>query len=150
MPNLCFDDFSPGQTFESAPVTVTREQIIDFAKAFDPNPFHHDEAAAQSAGYPGIIASGFHTLSLSFRLFFDLNLWPTAILPSPGLGGVKFIQPLFPDQAIRIRAEVLETIPSRSKPDRGLLRFRHDTMLDNDEVILTAECLHRLRRRDQC
>jgi len=150
MPNLCFDDFSPGQMFESPPVIVTREQIIDFAKAFDPNPFHQDEAAAQAAGYPGIIASGFHTLSLSFRLFFDLKLWSTAILPSPGLGGIKFIRPLFPGQAIRIRAEVLETIPSRSKPDRGLLRFRHDTMLDSGEVILTAECLHRLRRRDRC
>jgi acyl dehydratase len=148
MPSLCFDDFSPGQTFESPPVTVTRQEIIDFARAFDPNPFHHDEQAARAAGYPGIIASGFHTLSLSFRLFFDLNLWSTAILRSPGLGGVKFLQPLFPGQAIRIRAEVLETIPSQSKPDRGLLRFRHDTIRDGGDVILTAECLHRLRRRD--
>jgi acyl dehydratase len=147
MSNLYFDDFSPGQTFQSPSMTVTREQIVDFAREFDPNPFHHDEAAARAAGYPSIIASGFHTLSLSFRLFFDLNLWSTAILPSPGLAEVKFLRPLFPDQAIRIRAEVLETIPSRSRPDQGLLRFRHDTMADTGEVILTAECLHRLRRR---
>lgn len=147
MSNLCFDDFSPGQTFESRSVIVTREQIIAFAEQFDPNPFHHDEDAARVAGYPGIIASGFHTLSLSFRLFFDLKLWSSAILPSPGLSGIRFIQPLCPGQAIRIRAEVLEAIPSRSKPDRGLLRFRHDTMVETGEMILTAECLHRLRRR---
>jgi acyl dehydratase len=146
MSDLYFDDFSLGQTFESPFMTVTREQIVDFAKAFDPNPFHHDEEAAQEAGYPCIIASGFHILSLSFRLFFDLNLWSTAILPSPGLAGVKFVRPLFPGQTIRIRAEVLEAIPSRSKPEQGLLRFRHDTLVDTGEVILTAECLHRLRR----
>lgn len=147
MSNLCFDDFSPGQTFESPSVTVTREQIVGFAKEFDPNPFHHDEEAARAARYPCIIASGFHTLSLSFRLFFDLNLWSTAILPSPGLTGVKFMQPLFPGQTIRTRAEVLEAIPSRSKLDRGLLRLRHDTIADTGEVILMAECLGRLRRR---
>jgi acyl dehydratase len=146
MPNFCFDDFSPGQTFESRPVTVTRKQIIEFAQKFDPNLFHHDKRAAQAAGYPDIIASGFHTLSLSFRLFFDLNLWSTAVLPSPGLDGVEFLRPLLPGQMIWIRAEVLETIPSRSKPDRGLLRLRHDTLAEDGEVILTAKCLHRLRR----
>ena len=147
MSDLYFDDFIPGQIFESSPMTVTRDQIIDFAKAFDPNPFHHDEQAAQEAGYPTIIASGFHTLSLSFRLFFDLSLWSKAILPSPGLMGIKFMRPLFPGQKIWIRAEVLELIPSMSKPDQGLLRFRHDTLVDGSEVILMAECLHRLRRR---
>jgi len=147
MPDFWFDDLSPGQTFESPSVIVTREEIIDFAQKFDPNPFHHNQEAARAAGYSDIMASGFHTLSLSFRLFFDLNLWRTAILPSPGLDGIKFIRPLSPGQAIWIRAEVLEAIPSRSKPDQGLLRFRHDTLSDAGEVILTAECLHRLRRR---
>jgi acyl dehydratase len=147
MPDLFFDDFSPGQTFESRSMTITREQIIAFAREFDPNPFHHSKEAALAAGYTDIIASGLHTLSLSFRLFFDLELWSSAILPSPGLAGVQFIRPLSPGQTICIRAEVLEAIPSRSKPDRGLLRFRHDTISGAGEVILTAECLHRLRRR---
>ena len=147
MHDFYFDDFTPGQTFVSPATTVTREQIIAFATEFDPNPFHHDEEVARQAGYPGIIASGFHTLSISFRLFFDLGLWSTAILPSPGLSSIKFVRPLFPNQQIRIRAEVLECIPSRSRPDQGLLRFQHDTLGDSDELILTAECLHRLRRR---
>jgi len=147
MSDRYLNDFIPGQTFESPFMTVTREQIIDFARNFDPNPFHHDEQAAREAGYPTIIASGFHTLSLSFRLFFDLGLWSTAILPSPGLSGVKFMRPLFPGQKIRIRAEVLELIPSMSNPGQGLLRIRHDTLVDSGEVILVAECLHRLRRR---
>ena len=147
MRDLYFDAFAPGQTFDSPTTTVTREQIVAFATEFDPNPFHHDEAAAREAGYPCIIASGFHTLSISFRLFFDLGLWSTAILPSPGLSAIKFVRPLYPDRMIRIRAEVLECIPSRSKPDQGLLRFQHDTLSDTGELILTAECLHRLRRR---
>jgi len=147
MSDLHFDDFIPGQIFESRSVTVSRDQIIDFAKTFDPSPFHQNDEAAQEAGYPTIIASGFHTLSLSFRLFFDLSLWSTAILPSPGLAEVKFMRPLFPGQKIWIRAEVLELIPSMSKPEQGLLRFRHDTLAEGGEVILTAECLHRLRRR---
>jgi acyl dehydratase len=147
MPDLYFDDFSPGQTFESSPTTVTRRQILDFAGQFDPSPYHSSEEAARAAGYPDIIASGFHTLSLSFRLFFDLNLWPTAILPSPGLTSVKFIRPLLPGQTIRVCAEVLASTPSRSKPEWGLVRMRHDTLLDDGGVILTAECLHRLRCR---
>jgi len=147
MHDLYFDDFSVGQRFVSARRTVTADEIAAFAQAYDPNPFHLDDAPARAAGYPGIIASGFHMLSLSFRLFFDLKLWETAIMPSPGMDEVRWLKPLLPDQTIWIEAEVIEVVPSRSKPDRGILRFRHDTFAEPGEKLMTVDCMHRLRRR---
>ena len=149
MTGLFFDEFQVGQVFESDRRSVGRSDIIEFASAFDPNPFHLSDEAAGYAGLSGIIASGFHTLSISFRLFFDLHLWPDSILPSPGIDKVRWLEPLYPDKEIFVRATVLEVLPSRSSPDRGLVRILHET-IDASEgcVILTAEALHRLRRRE--
>lgn len=148
MAGLFFEDIQAGQVFEAGPYTVSRDEILDFARAFDPNPFHLDDAAAAAAGLPSVIASGFHTLSLSFRLFFDLHLWDEAIMPSPGMDNVRWLKPLFPGDRIGIRATVIETTLSRSKPDRGVIKVRHDTLaLGSGSVLLTAEAMHRLRTR---
>jgi len=148
MSGLFFEDIQVGQVFEAGPYTVIRDEIIDFARTFDPNPFHLEDAAAASLGMPSVIASGFHTLSLSFRLFFDLHLWDEAIMPSPGMDNVRWLKPLFPGDSIGIRATVIEATLSRSKPDRGVVKVRHDTLaLGSGSVVLTAEAMHRLRTR---
>lgn len=149
MSGLFLDDIEPGQIFETRRHTVTKAEIIDFAKAFDPNAFHLDDAAARTIGLPGIIASGFHTLSLSFRLFFDLKLYDeNALMPSPGLDTIRWLKPLRPDDTILVRATAKEVTASRSKPDRGVVRLLHETVnVASREVILTAECMHRVRRR---
>lgn len=146
--SLFFDDIQVGLRFESDSHVVSRTDILDFAKSFDPNPFHSDDEAARAVGYPGIMASGLHTLSISFRLFFELHVWDESIMPSPGLDKVRWLKPLFGGQSIYIRATVMETTASRSKPDRGVVRLLHETIeTSSGETIFTAEGLHRLRRR---
>jgi acyl dehydratase len=148
MSDLYFDDLREGVAFETSTHTVTRSEILAFAGTFDPNPFHLEDEAALAAGLPGLIASGFHTLSLSFRLFFELHIWDTAIMPSPGLDKIRFLKPLFPGQTIRVRATVLETVLSTSRPDRGVVRMAHETFeTSSNQPILYAEAMHRLRRR---
>lgn len=102
--SLFFDDIQIGLRFVSDSHVVSRADILDFAKSFDPNPFHSDDEAAKAVGYPGIMASGLHTLSLSFRLFFDLHVWDESVMPSPGLDKVRWLMPLYGGQSIYIRA----------------------------------------------
>lgn len=146
--SLYFDDIHIGQRFESGDHKVSRADILDFAGTFDPNPFHFDDEAARAVGYPGIMASGLHTLSLSMKLFFDLHVWDEAVMPSPGMDKVRWLKPLFGGDSIRIRATVIEATMSRSKQDRGIVRLLHETInASSAETIFSVECLHRLRRR---
>jgi acyl dehydratase len=144
---LYFEDFELGQRFETRSVTVSEADIIGFAKQFDPQYYHIDPQAAKNSAFGGLIASGFHTLSLSMRLFFDLDIWPEAMIASPGLENVKFLKPLRPGDTIRGAAEVVEIKASASKPDRGVVIMDHPCWNQNDEMILTLRCVHLLRRR---
>jgi acyl dehydratase len=145
---LYFSDIRAGQIFETETHQVSRSEILDFATAFDPNPFHLDDGAADSAGLDGIIASGFHTLSLSFRLFFELHLWDDAVLPSPGLNKVRWLRPLYPGGSVWVRATVTETVRSTSKPGQGVVHMLQETVLaPSGDVILTVEAMHRLKLR---
>jgi acyl dehydratase len=145
---MYFDDFAEGMRFETMGMTVGEAAILDFAERYDPQPFHLDAEAAARTPFGGLIASGFQTLSLTFALFFRLRLLERANLGSPGLEEVKWLKPLRPGDTIRSVIEVVEVRPSRSKPDRGIVRMRHDTYNQRGELILSALCLHMLRRRD--
>ena len=144
---LYFEDFELRQRFETRSLTVSEADIIGFAKQFDPQYYHVDPQAAKNSAFGGLIASGFHTLSLSMRLFFDLDIWPEAMIASPGLENVKFLKPLRPGDTIRGAAEVVEIKASASKPDRGVVIMDHPCWNQNDEMILTLRCVHLLRRR---
>ena len=144
---LYLDDLKVGQRFETGKITVSEAEIIVFAKQFDPQYYHVDPQAAKNSAFGGLIASGFHTLSLSMRLFFDLDIWPEAMIASPGLENVKFLKPLRPGDTIRGAAEVVEIKASASKPDRGVVIMDHPCWNQNDEMILTLRCVHLLRRR---
>jgi acyl dehydratase len=147
MPALTFDDFHVGQRFEAGPLAVSANDIREFALKYDPQPFHLNEAAAKALAFGGLIASGFHTLSLSFGLFFRLRLLEQSNLGSPGLEEVRWLKPLRPGDSIHIAAEVLSLKPSHSKPDRGVIKMRHDTFNQHGELVMTVNCLHMLKRR---
>jgi len=148
MHGMYFDDFTVGQVFETRELTVSAADILGFAEVYDPNPFHLDKAAASALGFPDIIASGMHTLSLSMKLFFELKLWDEAVLPSPGLENLLWHRPVLPDTCLYVRATVSHTLPSRSKPDRGIIRFRQETLeKTTDTVLMSVDALHRLKRR---
>jgi acyl dehydratase len=140
-----FDDLELEMAFLSPAVMVTREEIRDFAAGFDPNPFHHDLQAAIQAGYRDVIASGFHSLALSFRLFFDLQLWDEAGLASPGLQELRWLRPLYPGDQIQILAKVIDRRLSRSDPNVGIVSMRHETFNQDGDLILSVVALHRLR-----
>ena len=144
---LYLDDLTVGQRFETRSVTVTQDEIIAFAKQFDPQYYHIDPAAAQQSAFKGLIASGFHTLSLSMRLFFDLNLWPESVIASPGMDTIKWLKPMRPGDTIAAAAEVVEVRVSSSKPDRGVVTMDHLCWNQSQEMILTSRCAHMLRRR---
>ena len=142
-----FDDFAIGDRFVTAAKTVTESEILRFAFEFDPQPFHIDAAAAAGTPFGGLIASGFHTLSLSMSLFFRLRLLERPNLGSPGIDEIRWLRPLRPGDTIHQVAEVTDLKRSTSKPDRGVIWMRHDTFNQQDEMIMRLRCMHMLRRR---
>ncbi len=122
MSKIYFDDFEVGQTIELGSCTVTKEEIIEFALKFDPQPFHVNEKEAAETIYGGLIASGWHTGSLFMRLLYDGLLSRAASMGSPGQDEMRWVRPVRPGDTLSARGVIEEKIPSRSKPDRGLVR----------------------------
>ena len=132
-----FDDFQPGQVLELGSYQVPREEILAFARQFDPQPFHIDEEAGRRSIFGGIIASGWHTASICHRLLVQSLLSTSASMGSPGLDELRWLLPVRPEDVISPRCEVLSTTPSRSKPDRGAIKFRMEVRNQKGEVVMT-------------
>ena len=145
--DLFLEDLTVGQRFETASVTVSEAEIIDFARQFDPQYFHLDPVAATESPFGGLVASGLHTLALAMRLFFELNLWERAIIGSPGLEHVRWLAPLRPGDTLRTLVEVSAVKRSRSKPDRGVVSTTHRAFNQHDQVICTVTCQHMVLAR---
>lgn len=148
MPKLYFDDFAPGWTQICGPVTVTKEDIVAFAREFDAQPFHTDEEAAKETFVGTLIASGWHTCSLNMRLIAEGFLLDTAGMGAPGIDEVKWLKPVLPGDTLRTRASVLESRASRSRPDLGLVRFGFEMLNQRDEAVLYQTNWILIGRRD--
>jgi acyl dehydratase len=136
---LYLDDFHVGQRFTSGTHAIDAAQIKAFAREFDPQPFHLDEAAAKESLFGGLVASGWHTAAITMRLQVESGL-PIAggII---GIGGeMNWPGPTRPDDILRVVSEIEQVTPSRSRPDRGVVRVRSETRNQRDEVVqvLTA------------
>jgi acyl dehydratase len=134
---MYFEDFKVGAELTSPGVTVTEAQIIDFALRFDPQPFHVDATAAAAGMFGGLIASGFHTAALTFRLFWQTGALDQGSIGSPGLDELRWLKPVRPGDTLHVVATVLETRRSTSKPDRGVVRIRYTTLNQNGEAVMT-------------
>lgn len=145
--NLYLEDFAPGQRYETAEHPVVAADMIRFAREFDPQPVHVDPEAGTRSVFGGLIASGHYTLCLSMRLFFDLNLWETAMIASPGMREVKWLLPVRPGDRLRAAAEVTEVRRSASKPDRGLVTMLHETRNQSGDLVFSVICLHMIQVR---
>jgi acyl dehydratase len=139
---LWFDDFTPGRRFRTAGATITEAQILDFAFRFDPQPFHMDKLAAEKTAYGGLIASGFHTMVVGFRLWHAENIMNACSQGSPGLDELRWPNPVRPGDTIHMDAEVVEARASRSKPDRGLVTIAYTILNQRDEPVMTYRCIH--------
>lgn len=144
-----FDDFEIGECFVSRGVTLSEAQILDFALRYDPQPFHLDSHAAAQTPYGGLIASGFQTLALGFRMFFHENVITACSLGSPGMDELRWLAPVRPGDTLHTEAEVKDKRPSRSRADRGTLRMAYTVKNHHKQPVMTFICTHILARRPQ-
>ena len=142
-----FDDFKPGDKFSTPGKTLTENEIVEFAKVYDPQGFHVDPVAAKQTIYGGLIASGFQTLALGFRLVWDTGLLKDASMGSPGFDELRWLKPVRPGDTLHVEMQVAETRPSQSKPDRGIVRMAYRYVNQAGEDVLSYTAMHLLRRR---
>jgi acyl dehydratase len=143
-----FEDYPVGMVSEFGEVTVTTDEIVAFARRYDPQEMHVDPAAAARGAFGGLIASGWHTASVMMRLFVDHYLSKVATLPSPGIDELRWVRPVRPGDRLRVRATVLEANLSRSKPDRGMVRSLVEVLNQNDELVMSLKPMNLLRCRN--
>jgi acyl dehydratase len=134
---MYFEDFTEGQVFEYGGETIIKAEIFAFAARYDPEPFHLSDETAEKTIFGGVIASGLQTLALWRRMdheFFTPRR--AAFLVAAGLEEVNWVQPGRPGDVLSVRCEVLEKIPSRSKPDRGIVRFGFQVRNQHDALLM--------------
>ena len=141
------DDLAPGQRFTSPGLTLTEAEIIDFAWRYDPQPFHLDANAAAGSPYGGLIASGFQSLAICFRLFIQSGILAESSMGSPGIDELRWLAPVRPGDTLHSEIEVLEVRPSTSKPDRGIARLKYQAVNQRGEAVLSFIVMHLLRRK---
>ena len=137
MTRLYFEDFTPGWTFQNGPRTLTAEEIVAFAREWDPQSYHTDPEAARRSPYGGLIASGWQTAGVAMRLMCDGYLLETSCVGSPGIDELRFVKPVRPGDALRFRSTVVDATPSKTKPDRGTVTFRWEILNQHGEVALS-------------
>lgn len=133
------EDFQAGEVIDLGSHTIGEDEILEFARRYDPQPFHVDPERAADSIYGGLIASGWQTCALFMRLAVDTLLGDSASMGSPGLDNLRWLLPVRPGDTLRARYTVLEVTPSRSRPDRGVVRFRGEMINQRDEVALSLE-----------
>lgn len=132
-----FEDYVVGESLTYGDYLVTEKEIREFAGRYDPQPFHVDAEAAKQSIFGGLIASGWHTASISMRMLVDHFVSRRSGMGSPGIDELRWLQPVRPGDRLKVRSTVIESRRSKSKPDRGLVRVRHETINQRDEVVMT-------------
>src|ERR1700760_4938003 len=133
------EDYPVGSSAEIGSVQVTEDEIRSFAARYDPQPFHTDPERAKRWPYGGLIASGWDTASMMMRVVVDEFIDPETSLGSPGLGPIQWKLPVRPGDTLRVRARVVASRVSRSKPQRGTLTFEIDVLNQNGDTVMTVE-----------
>ncbi len=142
-----FEDYLPGDVHEFGFIAISEAEIIEFARRFDPQPFHIDPEAATQTAFGGLIASGWHTASITLRLLVDHYVSKVASLGSPGVDEVRWRQPVRPGDNLSVRVTVLEAKLSRSKPGQGTTRSYVEVLNQNGEVVMTWKGIGLVRCR---
>lgn len=135
---ICYEDFEVGRARTFGPRRVTREEIIEFATEFDPQPMHLDEEAAAKSMLKGLSGSGWHTCAIMMRMIFDGLLHESSSLGAPGVDEMRWIRPMRPDDELTIRLTCLEKRESKSRPHVGLVRHNLEMTNAKGEVVMTS------------
>lgn len=145
--DLYFEDFAPGQRFLSPALTMTESAIIEFALGYDPQPFHISRTDAEQHPFGQLFASGIHTFSVLFRLFWESRLLARCAYAGAGIDNMRWLKPVFPGDTLHGEFEVLSVTPSRSKPEIGALVLRHQAVNQHGDTVLALDCTHLIKRR---
>lgn len=137
MPRFFFEDFEPGAITAFGGRTVSQDELIAFAREFDPQPMHTDPVAAKEGFTGGLIGSGWHSCSLLMRMIADDFILESSSMGSPGIDEVKWLKPVRPGDTLSGRRTVLEARASRSRPEMGLVRFCFDLLNQTGETVLS-------------
>lgn len=140
------EDFKVGEVMETAPVTLRADDIIEFAQLYDPQTIHTDPEAAKTGPYGGLIASGLQTIAVAFGQFIRLGHIVESSLGGPAADDVEYSAPVRPDAELNTTVEVLEVRPSKSKPDRGVLRVQFNMAAGDTIVVRFVSTFFLLRR----
>ncbi|HEX2760706.1 MAG TPA: MaoC family dehydratase [Rhizomicrobium sp.] len=142
MEKLYLEDFTPGRRFVSAAHRLDADQIKAFARRFDPQPFHLDEAAAEASFFHGLAASGWHTAAITMSLLVQSGMPIAGGLIGAG-AEIEWPRPVRPGDTLTVESEVVEVKPSRSRPERGMITVKSQTRNQHGEVvqILTSKML---------
>ncbi|WP_353857646.1 MaoC family dehydratase [Azospirillum formosense] len=137
------DDLTPGDRFTGGPVTVTEEDIVAFARQFDPQPFHLDPEAARDSLFGGLAASGWHTAGLTMRMIVTGDGALAGGFVGMGVEDIRWPKPTRPGDALRIESEILEVRVSAKRADRGIARVRTTTLNQDGAIVqqMTANLL---------
>jgi acyl dehydratase len=131
---LHFDDFQVGRRFESGTYAVSEEEIKEFARKYDPQPFHLDNDAARATLFQGLAASGWHTIAMTMRMLVDGGLPVAGGIIGAG-AEISWPRPTRPGDVLRVSSEVMEATLSKSRPDRGMVTMRSETKNQRGEVV---------------
>ena len=142
-----FEDYVAGAVHEFGPILVDRSEIIDFAKKFDPQAMHVDPDAAARGLFGGLIASGWHTAGMMMRLVVDHYLSSVASVASPGIDELRWKAPVRPGDELKLRVTVLETRPSASKRDRGMVVSQLEAINQRGEAVCSLRAMNLLLLR---
>ena len=143
-----FEDYVVGESLTYGDYLVTEAEVREFAGRYDPQPFHIDAEAAKQSIFGGLIASGWNTASISMRLMVDHFVSQRSGMGSPGIDELRWLKPVRPGDRLKVRSTVTEARRSQSKPDRGLVRVRHETLNQRDEVVMSFHGMGLYRCRD--
>ena len=142
-----WDDYVPGAVHEFGTVSVDEEEVLAFGRRFVPLSYHTDKEAAKNSIYGGVIASGWHTAALMMRIYTENYLSKVANLGSPGGDELRWDKPVFPGDALSVRATVLDTRRSESRPDRGIVRTFIEVLNQKREVVMSMKMVNFVRCR---
>ena len=142
-----WEDFQVGLVREFGQMPVSREAVLEFARQFDPQPFHLDDDAAEASLFGQLSASGWHTCAMTMRMMCDDYLLDAASLGSPGIDQLRWLKPVCPGDTLRVRLTVLEARPMNSRPGVGLVRSRWEVLNQHRVLVLTMEGWGMFRRR---
>jgi acyl dehydratase len=140
--NRYFEDYHAGSVYELGSIAVEQDEMIAFARRFDPQVFHIDPEYAKKTIYGGLIASGWHTAGLMMRIFSEHFLSKVASLGSPGVDELRWHKPVRSGDELSVRVTVSETKRSRSKPDRGIVHSFIEVMNQNLEVVMSMKAIN--------